>query len=232
MYSNRYTLAYATGVTVAVAVVLALASSSLGGLQAANVRRAQQIAILETVMDAVNPETLEADYAAYVDERVLDYAGRPVDGVAAVDVDARAELRTSPEDRLYPVYVFERDGETRYIVPIEGNGLWGGINAFLALQADRDTIAGVVFDHETETPGLGAEIATAEFQDRFRGKRLFADGGEFASVEVLKGAGNDVTGDPHRVDGLTGATMTTRGVTEMFRDELSLYNNVFEGMDP
>ena len=232
MYSNRYTLAYATGVTVTVAVVLALASSSLRGLQAANARRAQQIAILQTVMDDVNPETLEADYAAYVDERVLDYAGREVDGVAPVDVDVRAEFRKAPEERLFPVFVYERDGGARFIVPIEGNGLWGGINAFLALDADLDTIAGIVFDHETETPGLGAEIATAEFQDRFRGKRLFADGGEFASVEVLKGSGNDVAGDPHRVDGLTGATMTTRGVTDMFRDELSLYNNVFEGMDP
>ena len=231
MYSNKYTVFFAVGVTVAVAVTLALASSGLRGLQDANFARAQRIAILQTVME-VDTETLDRDYETFIAERVLDYQGNTVADVAAFDLNVLRESRKSPEDRLFPLYIYDGQGQTNYIVPIQGAGLWGPISAYLALDSDLTTVDGVIFSHEKETPGLGAEIATADFQNQFNGKQLFAGSGEFESIRVLKGSGNDTEDRPHEVDGLTGATMTTRGVTDMFREELSLYDNVFRGMNP
>lgn len=226
MYSNRYTLFYAVGVTTLVAVSLAVAASGLLPLQAANIARFKRIAILQGVME-VNPETLEQDYETYISEFVFDSEGNAVTDVSAFDVDVRKESKKEPGDRLYPIYVYQRSGETLYVVPASGAGLWGPISAYLALAEDLNTIHGVIFDHEKETPGLGAEITTPDFEDRFRGKQLFADDGTFASVEVLRGTGSDDDPRPHSVDGLTGATMTMNGVTRMFREELVLYEQIF-----
>lgn len=223
MHSNRYTVFFAVGITVTVAVVLSFAAAGLRPRQDANARRAQRAAILETVMD-VDPETLEADYAAFITERVFDAAGNPLD-MAAIDVELAREVRKAPEDRAFPVYVFERQGTVNYIVPIRGAGLWGPISAYVALAGDLNTITGISFDHEKETPGLGAEITTPAFERQFEGKRLY-EGGEFESVRVVKGG--PTGSNPHAVDGLTGATMTMNGVTDMFADELSLYLPIFE----
>ena len=87
---------------------------------------------------------------------------------------------------------------------------------------------GVVLDHEKETPGLGAEITTESFQKQYKEKQLYAGDGSFASISVLKGSGNDIQGEPHLVDGVSGATMTSNGVTDMFRDELNYYSAYFK----
>lgn len=229
MHSNRYTIVYAVGLTVAVAVSLALAATGLGPRQEANAAHARRIAILETVM-AVDPLRVEEDYQAYITERVFDYEGNEADGVAAFDLDIVREARKTPEDRLYPVYQFERNGTIRFIVPMRGAGLWGPISAYLALDNDLATISGVSFDHEKETPGLGAEITTPAFENQFEGKRVVDEAGAFRPVEVVKaGRGGD---GPHAVDGLTGATMTMNGVTAMFAEELALYQQVFEELGP
>jgi Na+-transporting NADH:ubiquinone oxidoreductase subunit C len=228
VHSNKYTVFYAVMMTVAVAVVLSLAASGLRTMQDANVARARRASILETVID-VNPETLEQDYNAYITERVFDYQGNAVDGVDAFDLDVAREARKAPEERLFPAYQFERQGQIRFIVPVQGAGLWGPISAYLALDSDFSTITGVRFDHEKETPGLGAEISTPSFESRFEGKQLY-EGGEFVSIRVVK-AGADASG-AHAVDGLTGATMTMNGVSAMLEDELMLYQSIFEELDP
>ena len=111
---------------------------------------------------------------------------------------------------------------------MQGSGLWGPISAYLALEEDLNTISGVVFEHVQETPGLGAEITTATFQEQYVGKQLFDITGNFASIKVLKGTGNDVEGKVHEVDGLAGATITANGVTDMFTDELKYYTEFFK----
>ena len=106
---------------------------------------------------------------------------------------------------------------------MQGAGLWGPISAYLALDDDGNTVRGVVFEHEKETPGLGAEINTAAFEEQFEGKKFFDENGAFESIRILKGSGNDVDGRDHVVDGLTGATMTMNGVNRMLRDEVAQY---------
>ena len=227
MHSNRYTFLYAAGFTALVAVILALAATGLRPLQEANIAQAKRQAILQSVRD-VNVETLEADYNKYITEIVVNTSGEEVSGAAAFDLDVIKESKKPEAERQLPVFVYEEAGEKKFILPLQGKGLWGPISAFVALEEDMNTISGVVFEHAKETPGLGAEISMPMFEDRFPGKKIFSDGGALEAVRVLKGTGNDVAGNPHAVDGLSGATMTINGVTNMLRDELSLYKSYLE----
>ena len=84
------------------------------------------------------------------------------------------------------VYVANINGATKYILPLSGKGLWGGIGGYLALDEDKNTIYGVNFNHESETPGLGAKIVEPEFRSQFEGKHIRNAEGAVVSVAVLK----------------------------------------------
>ena len=215
------------GFTALVALVLAVAATSLYPLQKINEDQAKRKAILQSVME-VNEETLEADYNNFITEVVVNASGEEVSDAVAFDVDIAKEAKKSEEERLLPLFVYKDDSRTNYIIPIQGTGLWGPISAFVALEDDVTTIYGVVFDHEKETPGLGAEIKTDRFQEQYKGKKIYDNGGAFAAITVLKGSGNDVAAEPHIVDGISGSTMTTNGVTTMFDEELQNYSPYFK----
>ena len=112
----------------------------------------------------------------------------------------------------------------RVVIPLIGMGLWGDIWGYVALEKDMDTVSGIVMAHKGETPGLGAEIATPKFQAHFAGKKLFKSG-EFVSVSLRKGGAKD---PEHEVDGISGGTKTSDGVTAMLRDCLAAYLPYFE----
>lgn len=231
MHSNKYTFLYAAAVTAIVGASLAVAVSGLKPRQDQNVLFANRRAILQTVME-VDPRTLEQDYRRYIEERVFDRQGNVIPGVSATSLNLRDESRKPDAQQRLPLYVYRQNGTTRYIVPMRGNGLWGPIGAFLALESDLTSIYSVAFEHEKETPGLGAEIDTPMFEDRYKQKRIFREDGTLAPVAVLRGAGTDTRNLPHAVDGLTGATMTLNGVTSMFQAELARYARVFEKLRP
>lgn len=217
---------YAMGFTGLIALVLAVAATGLYPLQKINIDQAKRKAILQSVMD-VNEETLEADYNKYISEVVVNSKGEEVTSAVAFDIDVAKEVKKNDEDRLLPLFIYEDGTRKNFIVPMQGNGLWNAISAFVALEDDAATIYGVVFDHVGETPGLGAEITTERFEDQYKGKKIYDSSGQFTTVTVLKGAGNDVSDLPHTVDGISGATMTTNGVTDMFTDELKNYSPYF-----
>lgn len=229
MYSNNYTVGYAFVLTAVVGASLAIAVSGLKPRQEHNELMANRRAILQTVME-VNPETLAEDYQSFVTERVFNPAGEVVSGVDAFSLQLKDEARKAAAEQRLPLFVFARDGVKRYIVPMQGAGLWGPIGAYLALEADLATIYGVAFSHEKETPGLGAEIDRPFFQNRYKGKKIYDDAGTLQPVAVLRGSGNDTAAMPHAVDGLTGATITVNGVSQMFRDELSRYDRIFAAL--
>ncbi len=227
MHSNRYTFIYAMGFTAFVALILAVAATGLYPRQKINIDQAKREAILQSVMD-VDRETLEDDYNRLITEVVVNSKGEELTSASAFDVDVKKESKKNSEERLLPIFVYNDGSRTNYIIPMQGSGLWGPISAFLALEKDASTIYGVVFDHVTETPGLGAEITTETFESQYKGKKIYNDGGQFASITVLKGVGNDVSDEAHLVDGISGATMTTNGVTDMFTDELKNYSLYFD----
>ncbi len=98
---------------------------------------------------------------------------------------------------------------------------------YLAIEQDGFTVKGAVFAHKGETPGLGAEISTPMFQDRFAGKRIFDKTGKFTSVEVIKG-GYDPTSPKasYQVDGITGGTITCNGVDDMLYQSILPYTEL------
>ena len=144
------------------------------------------------------------------------------------DIDKTAvnkELQAVADQRLLPVYVVEKEGQKYYVFPMQGKGLWGPVWGFIALKGDMNTIYGAVFDHKSETPGLGAEITESWFEDAFTGKKLFEDG-NFRSIEVVKG-GTDES-NPFGVDAISGGTITSKGVEAMIYDCLVSYEKYFE----
>ena len=171
----------------------------------------------------VNEETFEADYDKYITGVVIRPDGNEVGDAVAFDLDIVKESKKADDERLLPIFIYENGGTKNYIIPMQGSGLWGPINAYLALSEDLNTIAGIVFDHQGETPGLGAEITKDFFQDQFKGKKLY-DSNNVVAIDVLKGTGNDIDGKPHAVDGIAGATITADGVEDMFKDELANYS--------
>ena len=127
-----------------------------------------------------------------------------------------------------PLYVANVEGEKKYIIPLRGKGLWGPIWGFLSLEDDFNTVYGAVFDHKSETPGLGAEINQYEdFQQQFEGKQIL-EGAKVVSITVWKGGAKP--DDVHGVDGISGGTITSDGVTYMLEERLNMYAPYFKNM--
>jgi Na+-transporting NADH:ubiquinone oxidoreductase subunit C len=229
--SNLYILLYAAGLTIVCGGLLALASEGLKDRQQANIELERKSNILSTVLKLDKSVDVATVYNRRIRDYVVDYRGNVVEGVDAASVNIEAEYKKNPADRLLPVYEFldENNPEViqSVIVPVYGFGLWDKIWGYVALQSDLNTIQGVVFQHKGETPGLGARIASEEIQNRYRGKKIF-EGTELVSVEMMKGEGMDYSDDPHKVDGMSGATLTAKGVNNMLRDYLKSYKNYFD----
>ncbi|MEM9982752.1 MAG: NADH:ubiquinone reductase (Na(+)-transporting) subunit C, partial [Bacteroidota bacterium] len=147
------------------------------------------------------------------------------------------EYKKEPKDRLYPVYEVldeQKKDILSYVLPVYGYGLWDNIWGYVAIQGDGNTVNGVVFDHEAETPGLGARITDAEIQKRYEGKHIYK-GEEILGIAMQKGeqGGGDKSiafykDDPHKVDGMSGATITGNGITKMLEEYLSAYKNFLD----
>ena len=130
-----------------------------------------------------------------------------------------AEAQSSLSLKL-PVFKCTLDNETVYLFSCYGAGLWGPIWGYIALKDDFNTVYGAAFDHKSETPGLGAEIATEWFQNNFKGKSIF-EGNEFVSVSVMKGGATP--GNNHQVDAVTGGTITSKALDETMKSWLGAY---------
>ena len=230
--SNGYIIIYATVMIVIVAVLLAFASLSLKDRQNANVRVEKQGAILSSIglggdADKADDKTayIQQEYAKYItDSYVVDSQGNRVDGVDAFSLldNLKAEFAAKPEERRLPVFIARLDnGNQLAVFPVYGSGLWGPIWGYVALESDWDTIYGANFDHQGETPGLGAEIATAGFSDQFQGKKIFRNG-SFSGISVLKGAGASA-GNENAIDAVSGGTITSRGVESMIHLSFEAY---------
>ena len=128
-----------------------------------------------------------------------------------------ASIRRRPD--VAEVYLSVDDaGDVQVIIlPISGYGLWSTLHGFVALQADVNTVAGLGFYEHAETPGLGGEVDNPRWKGQWPGKQLFNDSGELA-IEVIKGT-VDSSSDKavHQVDGLAGATLTTKGVDNLIQ---------------
>ena len=216
--SNTYTILYASVMVVIVAFLLAFVSSSLREKQSKNEELDTKKQIL-AALHVTGVEDAEAEYANYVKaDRVLTPEGGLADYEGAFVTKYEKEAK---ENNRYHVFVAEVEGEPKYVFPVYGAGLWGAIWGYVALNADKNTVYGVYFSHASETPGLGAEIATPHFQGEFPGKQVI-DGGEVALSVVKNG---QVERPGFQVDGISGGTITSSGVDAMLKACLGHYKN-------
>ena len=127
-------------------------------------------------------------------------------------------LRGLSDEEAHATY--EKIVDVKYVLPLKGQGMWGGISCFLAIDSDKNTVYGAYFNHESETAGLGAEIKdNADWQAKFQGKKIFADGDDSTiALSVVKAVNNETT-----VDAVTGATVTSTAVSKMLQDQLAKY---------
>ncbi|WP_194777051.1 NADH:ubiquinone reductase (Na(+)-transporting) subunit C [Pararhodonellum marinum] len=236
--SNAYVITFSVILTVVLGLLLSGTAELLGPIQ----KKAQELdtkkQILGAVMDgdelgAMKPEEVLEYYDKTISSKVVNIDGEEIENdrdgnpLVAENVNVARNYKMKPEDRFYPVFMYHEMGNEEniksFILPVHGFGLWDEIWGFLALQTDLNTIEGVTFSHKGETPGLGARITASSVQNRFEGKMIFDEEGNLQAVEMQKGEGRDYSGEPHKVDGLSGATITANGVNKMLKNYLSHY---------
>ena len=226
---NSYTFGFAAIMVIIVAALLSSAAIGLKPFQDRNIELEKKQNILSSVGIVTDRDGAEELYLTYIkQELVLNNKGEEVEG-STFDIDLAKEVKKEADAQVLPLFISEVDGKTMYIIPLRGKGLWGPIWGFISLEDDLNTVFGAVFDHKAETPGLGAEINRPMFQDPFAGKSIF-NGEEFKSIKVIKGgAGED---NMHGVDGISGGTITSDGVTDMLLERLTMYLPYFNKIKP
>lgn len=214
---NVYTIVYASVMVIVVAFLLAFISSVLKPTQDANVENDTKGQILTSLNIAIKaPGFNVADEFENVQDMLWNgteltpYTGKFLSSYGSA-IKA-GELH---------VFVAQANGETKYVLPVTGRGLWGGLWGYIALNADKKTVYGTYFYHESETAGLGARIGERWFQEQFNGKPVLAEGNtETVELKVVKAGASKAETE---VDGVTGATLTSVGVSDMVQDGLSVY---------
>ncbi len=200
--SNLYIIIYAAVMVVIVAFLLAFVSKALQQKSDANVAIDKKSQILAALcIRSLDKSMVEAKYAEVVKEE------KDMDGD-------------------HPLYICEVDGQTKYVVPVKGMGLWGGLWGYIGINDDGCTVYGAYFSHESETAGLGALIAELPFQEQFKGKKIFDSNGNVVLSVIKVGKKIDGLDASSRCDALTGATLTSDGVDQMLKSCLAKYKDI------
>ncbi len=192
----------------------------------------------EFILDAYGQKKENAILAPFDVDMLKDYKGglskiyklyKSGAGTVSLE-DTRKSLAEWGENGAdFPLYIVKgADGNPSYVVPMMGTGLWGPVWGYLAIAEDGSTVIGAMFDHKSETPGLGAEIKEAGFQVPFEGKQIFNDNNEFKGVMALKGGAEP--DDAHGVDAISGGTITSNAVNEMIIRTLHIYQPFFDAL--
>lgn len=237
--SNGYTFGFAITLVVLVGTILALLSVGLKDKQNQNTVVKKKMDILKAMLpkaegDKINRSNADAQFDKYIDLKdalVLNSNGEVVEGVDPFEVDVQKDFKdkTLPENkRNYPLFIGKRNGKSVYIAPVVGKGLWGPIWGNICIGEDLRTITGASFGHKGETPGLGAEITQPFFIDRWINETIADEAGNFTKFEIVK----DGTGasQPQKVDGITGGTITSKGVEEMANRCMEIYSVYFKSL--
>ena len=229
--SNGYVMGFAIGVCVVISAALALTANVLKPTQraAAEFDRQKNVMIAGGLIQEGDPRP-EAEikdlYKKRVVEKVVDLGSGQVDttktpaGVAALkDPKEKARFRT------IAVALDGEGKEEAFILPISGRGLWSTLYGYLALEKDANTVRGITFYQHGETPGLGGEVDNPQWKDAWKGKHILDEKGALVSVTVKKSKVDPSVPHEklHYVDGLSGATITSNGVTKFVKVDLTAF---------
>lgn len=223
--SNSYTIIYSIIIVILVAFLLAFVFQALKPMQDANVALDKKKQILNSlnIRDLNNEEAAAKYQEVVLADEIIDEHGNVLEKGEQGGENYGFKLNSADfKNGKLALFVCKVDGQTKYVIPVYGMGLWGAINGYIAINADKSTVFGTYFDHESETAGLGAEIKdNRAWQNQFQGKKLFAQDPHKIALAVSKKVEDPST----QVDGITGATLTSNGVTEMLQTCLGAYMN-------
>ena len=211
MSGSLRSLAYAAVLCTVCGLLLTAASSGLQPIQERNVRIDRHRNILTAAgLIPEDAKTSAADIEALYSQRIR---------MLRVDAVGRVRAATDPPEGALPLYLVVEDDDRieAYIVPIDARGLWGPISAYLAFGNDGATVKGFTVNRHAETPGLGGEIENRRWQAGWQGKQVYGPKGTVA-LKVAKGRASDNEQEAiHQIDGLSGATLTGKGVSNLLR---------------
>ena len=220
--SNVYTIVYASFMVIIVAFMLAFVSSALKPIQDVNVENDTKGQILTSLNIDING----LDVASVFNEKVKDMVWN---GSELVPYEGKFNSTYGAliKEGILHVFVATVDEGTKYVIPVTGRGLWGGLWGYVSLNEDKQNIFGTYFYHESETAGLGARIGERFFQESFNGKPLFINGNtDQIAVTITKSGAAHAENE---VNGITGATLTNKGVDAMIKDGLGAYASFITG---
>ena len=231
---DRYIFFYITVLTVIVAILLSAAALVLQPYQQANINNEKMMNILQAadvnVEGANVQELFDKDCVKMMlvdaNGEVVEECTKDFTKFRAFSMNLKDELykRDNGQDFVLPIIVINNGKENVNVIQLQGAGLLGPIWGYIGMTSDFQNVVGVVFDHKSETPGLGAEITTEKFRSQFQGKTIFS-GGEFVSIDVVKGGVANLAADlqKHSVDAISGGTITSQGVNKMIENVLGSY---------
>ena len=224
---NTYTLVFAAVICIACSILLAAATAGLKKRQDAMVELDRKTNILKAlgvaIRDSAGKKISEADVNRY-------FAGHITE--MRLDADTGQPATEPAASGTLPLYVWRDGGEiSMYAFPVSGKGLWSTIYGYMALDKKMESIVGVTFYRDGETPGLGGEVGKDWFQDQFKGKKIF-ENGQLLRLEVVKGKTADKypQGNSHAVDGISGATLTGGGLNHFLNADIEKYEKYFKGI--
>ncbi len=226
--SNTYTLLFTAVVTIILGFMLSFAATSLKERQELNVT----IDIKKNILRSLGFS--ESDDEPWTQKSIQDIFERNIDSFV-IDSDGSKVSDVSVDNIVqtdqYPVYCnhIPGGGIDGYAIPISGKGLWSTLYGYIALESDGMTVKGITFYKHGETPGLGGEVEKEWFTSNFVGKRIVDDNGKLVSIQIIKGEVDESSSDAyHQVDGISGATMTSKGLNAFLRSDLEKYEPFFQ----
>ena len=221
MRSDAYTITFTTIVTVILGLGLSFTADSLRDRQILN----EELDIKKNILSVLG---FKQD-TPWTDEEVQSLYDRNINEIRIDEVGSVFDEVDKSDNFAYTIYQSRENNKvTGYAIPIAGKGLWGTMYGYFAIEPDAETVKGITFYKHKETPGLGAEVDKDWFKNNFIGKKLTDKNGELVSIEVVKGYVSKT--DPealHKVDGISGATITGTGLTTFLKSDLEKYEPYF-----
>ena len=232
-HNNFYTFRFIAIITFVASLLLALASTQLKELQEFNVELDKKKNILKCIgidVAIMTPDMIIDEYESNISNITLNTNGDVVTNIENKNLKSVQNKSTGQIqyylDNIEYLPAYKASNPESFIIPIAGKGLWSTLFGYFALEKDLNTVKGISFYKHGETPGLGGEVEKKWFQDNFIGKKIFNSSAELISIKVVKGKAGDVLSSDaliHGVDGISGATITSRGVSEFLKNDLLRY---------
>lgn len=230
--SNLYTILFSIGMVIIVGSLLAGFASSTKEKRENNDKVKAQIDILSSIGIEADRSNATQKFTENIKEQYVIEGTNATENPEAYLIDVKKEQAKAKkgETQRLPLFIAEKEGKKVYIIPVRGAGLWGPVWGYISLKDDLQTIEGVFFDHQSETPGLGANITQGYFTEDFIGEKIFDTAGNYAAVAISKSNGDPSNNDKedNEVDAIGGATITGNGVAAMIKSGIKVYLPYFE----